>query len=253
MDPERSQRARGEFKARKSRKSRAAAQSNMGGIAAGLWLPRSTTTQKRPITAGGFVDTGPVIFEDITKQAGLSGWRHKMGVPEKKFIVETNGSGVCLIDYDNDGWLDIYLVNGSTFDALDGKEEPPHAALVPQQPRRNVYRCERQGRRDQRPLGLRVLGGRLRQRRLARSSSWATTERTGSTTTITTERLPMSPKKPACTLGNWSTRIGLGRLRWRWAAGPVCHRLCALRPRQPAHRRQQGGGLCASANIAAWQ
>jgi hypothetical protein len=34
-----------------------------------------------------------------------------------------------LIDYDNDGWLDIYLVNGSTFDALDGKEEPPHAAL----------------------------------------------------------------------------------------------------------------------------
>jgi hypothetical protein len=37
--------------------------------------------------------------------------------------------GRCLIDYDNDGWLDIYLVNGSTFDALDGKEEPPHAAL----------------------------------------------------------------------------------------------------------------------------
>jgi hypothetical protein len=52
-----------------------------------------------------------------------------MGVPEKNFIVETNGSGVCLIDYDNDGWLDIYLVNGSKFDALDGKEEPPHAAL----------------------------------------------------------------------------------------------------------------------------
>jgi len=39
------------------------------------------------------------------------------------------GSGVGLIDYDNDGWLDIYLVNGSTFAALDGKEEPPHAAL----------------------------------------------------------------------------------------------------------------------------
>jgi len=52
-----------------------------------------------------------------------------MGTPQKDFIVETNGSGVCLIDYDNDGWLDIYLVNGSTFQALDGKEEPPHAAL----------------------------------------------------------------------------------------------------------------------------
>jgi hypothetical protein len=75
------------------------------------------------------VDKGPVVFEDITKSAGLSGWVHKMGVPRKDFIVETNGSGVGLIDYDNDGWLDIYLVNGSTFDALDGKEAPPHAAL----------------------------------------------------------------------------------------------------------------------------
>jgi hypothetical protein len=36
---------------------------------------------------------------------------------------------VGLIDYDNDGWLDIYLVNGSTFDAESGKDTPPHAAL----------------------------------------------------------------------------------------------------------------------------
>ena len=100
-----------------------------GGISAGVMAAPQYDEQKRPITAGGFVDKGPVIFEDITRQAGLSGWTHKMGVPEKNFIVETNGSGVCLLDYDNDGWLDIYLVNGSTFDALDGKEETPHAAL----------------------------------------------------------------------------------------------------------------------------
>jgi hypothetical protein len=104
-------------------------QNGMGGIASGVAAAPVYDEQKRPITAGGFVDKGTVVFEDITKQAGLSGWRHKMGVPEKKFIVETNGSGVGLIDYDNDGWLDIYLVNGSTFNALDGKEEPPHAAL----------------------------------------------------------------------------------------------------------------------------
>jgi hypothetical protein len=99
------------------------------GISAGVAAAPVYDEQKRPITAGGFVDKGPIVFEDITKQAGLSGWTHKMGVPEKKFIVETNGSGVCLIDYDNDGWLDIYLVNGATFDSLDGKETPPHAAL----------------------------------------------------------------------------------------------------------------------------
>jgi hypothetical protein len=99
------------------------------GIASGVAAAPVYDAQKRPITAGGFVDKGTVVFQDIAKTAGLTGWTHKMGVPEKKFIVETNGSGVCLIDYDNDGWLDIYLVNGSTFDALDGKEEPPHAAL----------------------------------------------------------------------------------------------------------------------------
>jgi hypothetical protein len=83
----------------------------------------------RAITAGGFVESGPVVFQDVTKSAGLSGWRHVMGGPEKTFILESNGSGVGLIDYDNDGWLDIYFVNGSTFKALDGKETPPHAAL----------------------------------------------------------------------------------------------------------------------------
>src|SRR5512146_1018644 len=101
----------------------------MSGIASGVISAPVYDEQKRPITAGGFVDKGPVVFENITKQAGLSGWIHKMGVPEKKFIVEANGSGVCLIDFDDDGWLDIYLVNGSTFDALDGKEPPPQAAL----------------------------------------------------------------------------------------------------------------------------
>jgi enediyne biosynthesis protein E4 len=101
----------------------------MSGISSGVSAAPVYDAQRRPITAGGFVDSGPVIFEDITKKSGLSGWTHKMGVPQKNFIVETNGSGVCLIDYDNDGWPDIYLVNGATFDSLDGKEESPHAAL----------------------------------------------------------------------------------------------------------------------------
>ena len=52
-----------------------------------------------------------------------------MGTADKGLICDVNGSGVGLIDYDNDGWLDIYLVNGSNFDALDGKQEPPHASL----------------------------------------------------------------------------------------------------------------------------
>jgi hypothetical protein len=100
-----------------------------GGVETGPPHPAQFDEQQRPITAGGFVKSGPVILQDISEKAGLTRWTHKMGTPLKKYIIETNGSGVCLIDYDNDGWLDIYVVNGSTFDALDGKETPPHAAL----------------------------------------------------------------------------------------------------------------------------
>ena len=85
--------------------------------------------EHRPITAGGFVKSGPVIFENATEKAGLGTWHHTMGTLAKRFIIETVGAGVALIDYDNDGWLDIYLVNGSTYDALNGKATPPHAAL----------------------------------------------------------------------------------------------------------------------------
>jgi enediyne biosynthesis protein E4 len=95
----------------------------MGGASSGA------TSAKQPYTVGAVVNDGPVIFQDVTKAAGLSSWSHVMGAADKRLIIDTNGSGVGLIDYDNDGWLDIYMVNGSTFDALDGKEQSPHAAL----------------------------------------------------------------------------------------------------------------------------
>ena len=85
--------------------------------------------QKRPITAGGFVDGAPVVFVDITQQAGLDKFHHRSGTPEKTTILESPGSGVALVDFDNDGWLDIYLLNGSTVPALKGTEAPPRAML----------------------------------------------------------------------------------------------------------------------------
>lgn len=91
--------------------------------------PAVLDAQHRPITAGGFVKDGPVLFRDVAAAAGLTKWTHRMGTAEKPYILETVGSGVALLDYDNDGWLDIYLVNGSTVDAETGKATPPHAAL----------------------------------------------------------------------------------------------------------------------------
>ncbi len=105
-----------------------AAAQNSGVNTGGAFAP-VLDAEKRPITAGGFVDSGPVVFQNITEQAGLGKWHYTSGTPGKQFILETPGSGVGLIDYDNDGWLDIYFVNGSTYEALTGKGPAPHAAL----------------------------------------------------------------------------------------------------------------------------
>jgi enediyne biosynthesis protein E4 len=108
-------------------KPRAEAQQN--GMSTGAARAPVKDARSRPITAGGFVDDAPVVFTDITHTAGLDKFHHRSGSPEKSVILETPGSGVALLDYDNDGWLDIYLVNGSTFPALKGKEAPPRAML----------------------------------------------------------------------------------------------------------------------------
>jgi hypothetical protein len=51
------------------------------------------------------------VFTDITEKSGVH-FKHSFGDEELSNIVEGTGSGVALLDYDNDGWLDIYFVNG---------------------------------------------------------------------------------------------------------------------------------------------
>jgi hypothetical protein len=99
------------------------------GMASGGIHPPVKDALSRPITAGGFVDGGPIVFVDITREAGLDKFHHRSGTREKTTIIDAPGSGVALLDYDNDGWLDIYLLNGSTVPALKGKESPPRAML----------------------------------------------------------------------------------------------------------------------------
>ena len=75
------------------------------------------------------MDTGVVVFEDVSQRAGLAGWHHTVGSGKTQFILESLGSGVALLDYDGDGWLDIYLVNSLSYDAMAGKAAPQKAAL----------------------------------------------------------------------------------------------------------------------------
>jgi enediyne biosynthesis protein E4 len=63
-----------------------------------------------PAEAAPARPSGPIRFVDVTAQAGIH-FRHNSGAFGKKYLPETMGSGVCVLDYDNDGWQDILFVN----------------------------------------------------------------------------------------------------------------------------------------------
>jgi hypothetical protein len=99
-------------------------QQGMGGVSTGTPLNYSS---KR--TSGVTDAKAPVTFEDITDKTALANFKHYAGTPAKDYIFEVPSGGVAILDYDNDGLPDIYLLNGSTVPALQGKEKAPRAAL----------------------------------------------------------------------------------------------------------------------------
>jgi enediyne biosynthesis protein E4 len=72
-------------------------------------------------TRGG----GAVVFTDVTAAAGLLQARNVSGSPaNKQFLLEEMGGGAAFYDYDHDGWLDIFLVNGSSLDPKVRDSQP---------------------------------------------------------------------------------------------------------------------------------
>lgn len=96
----------------------------MGGVSTGTAL---NYTSRRTVNITD--PKAPVIFEDVTEQTALAAFRHRSGEAAKDYIIETPSGGVAVFDYDGDGRVDIYLVNGSTIAAVQGKEKAPRAAL----------------------------------------------------------------------------------------------------------------------------
>jgi hypothetical protein len=63
-------------------------------------------------------------FVDIGEKAGLTMKNVFGGVDSKKYIIETTGTGVAIFDYDNDGWPDIFIVNGTTLEGFPPGKGP---------------------------------------------------------------------------------------------------------------------------------
>lgn len=80
-------------------------------------------------TVGITDPAAPVVFEDVTDKTAMANFRHRSGNRQKDYIFETPSGGVAIFDYDGDALPDIYLLNGSTVPAMQGKAKPPRSAL----------------------------------------------------------------------------------------------------------------------------
>ncbi len=82
-----------------------------------LLRAQATTSATRPVP--------PVAqFTDIAEKAGLTMVNVFGGKETKKYIIETTGTGVAIFDYNNDGWPDIFLVNGTTLEGFPAGKAP---------------------------------------------------------------------------------------------------------------------------------
>jgi enediyne biosynthesis protein E4 len=86
------------------------------------WLAAQSAQPAK--TAMVRVKPGPVHFVDIAAQAGLSALNVYGDDTHKEFIIETTGNGAVTFDYDNDGWPDIFLPNGSTVEGFPKDKAP---------------------------------------------------------------------------------------------------------------------------------
>ena len=94
---------------------------NVLAMAVPTWLRASPHPQQQPPAASR--DIG-VTFLNVARESGLNAKTIFGGEHKNKYLLETTGCGVAFYDYDNDGWLDIFLVNGTRLEGFPSGSEP---------------------------------------------------------------------------------------------------------------------------------
>src|SRR5207302_2042923 len=62
------------------------------------------------------------LFEEVPPETSGIRWIHENGASSEHYLPETMGPGCAFLDYDNDGWMDIYLVNSGPCDFYKPKK-----------------------------------------------------------------------------------------------------------------------------------
>lgn len=69
-------------------------------------------------------------FTDVAEKSGITMTNVFGGIDTKKYIIETTGTGVAIFDYDNDGWPDIFLLNGTQLEGFPKGKAPPVTCIA---------------------------------------------------------------------------------------------------------------------------
>ena len=90
-----------------------------------LWPSSQADQEADPSKNPGPQSSDPgVSFLNVARESGLNAKTIFGGEHKNKYLLETTGCGVAFYDYDNDGWLDIFLVNGTRLEGFPAGDEP---------------------------------------------------------------------------------------------------------------------------------
>ncbi len=183
-------------------------------------------------TEPGRADAGKALFREVTPGESRIDWVHENARSRDRYLPETTGAGAALLDFDGDGWMDVYLVNSGPCELLPAARPAPRTPSTATTATARSRDVTAKAGVDGGDLRDGRRGRRLRQRRPARPLRHRLTAARSSTATTATGRSPTSPRPPG-----WPPWLDderrLLRLRRRRPPRSLRRPLRALRHRHP--------------------